>query len=134
MGVPIYAHQLITLLLGSQVKHDIIYTRANRKRVEDWLHSVVKFYRYEYKQRCTRSRAMMMLQRNEEELRRIIEMIISFENILTTPKSPTPTKMNSGGGGDGGDGGGNCGKKSEVQKFLDMLTHVYDDIRETMQQ
>ena len=124
MGVPIYAHRLITLLLGSQVKHDIIYTRVNRKRVEDWLHSVVKFYRYEYRKRCTRSRAMMVLQRNEEELRRIIEMIISFENILT-PKSPKPKNPRNN--------GDHCGKKSTVQQFLNMLTRVYDDIRETVQ-
>ena len=55
--VPHYAHHLITLLLGSQVKHEIIYTRSNRKRVDEWIQHTIQFYRHEFQRRKKRSRA-----------------------------------------------------------------------------
>lgn len=88
-GLPHYAHELITVFVGSQIKHDIIYTRANRKKVDDWLQSVVTFYRSRggVKRRTSSAlhRTIAVLQKNELELRRIIEMIVSFEGILTPP-------------------------------------------------
>ena len=91
-GLPHYVHELITVFVGSQIKHDIIYTRANRKKVDDWLQSVVKFYRSSGVKRrssSARHRTIAVLQKHELEMRRIIEMIVSFEGILTPPPSTT---------------------------------------------
>lgn len=107
--MPTYAHHLITLLLGSQVKHEIIYTRGNRKRVDEWIQSTIKFYLHEFKKRKKRSRAMVSLQRNESEIRKVIEMILSFENILV------PKKKND--------------DDASARPFLDFLTQVYNDVR-----
>lgn len=89
-GLPHYAHELITVFVGSQIKHDIIYTRANRKKVDDWLQCAVKFYRTSGVKRrssSARHRTIAVLQKHELEMRRIIEMIVSFEGILTPPPS-----------------------------------------------
>ena len=92
-GLPHYVHEMITVVVGSQIKHDIIYTRANRKKVDDWLQSVVKFYRTSGVKRrssSARHRTIAVLQKHELEMRRIIEMIVSFEGILTPPPSAKP--------------------------------------------
>ena len=149
-GVPEYAHCLIILLLGSQVKHDIIYTRRNKKVVEEWVQNVIRFY-CSTKRRQKKQRAIF-LQKHETDVRHIIEMVISFENILNPPPSKTTSKTTSKNGGRmtsslddlslskraSGDVSSKSGdtvpvqvKTDDVQKnqFYEMLTKVYDDIR-----
>ena len=85
--VPPHAHHLIVLLLGSLAKHDVIYTSENRKQVDTWVSNLLYFYRLEYgrKRRSRRSRTMIALQKDQHAIERTVQMIVSFECILSPP-------------------------------------------------
>ena len=134
--LPPHAQRLLALILGSQAKHEILYTQRNRRHMEEWTRNVLKFYRADSR-RLTRRRGRMAALRSARqalaqlrtEISQMIEMIISFESILTPPLPSMPSANTLGlGKRNSADGTAATDTKNTMQSYLGMLEQVYTDI------
>lgn len=83
--LPPSAHQIITFLISALHKHDLIFTKANARHIDQWIELVVRFYLHD----CTciqRKKTYIHLKVHHEHVKNSINAIFRFENILKNNK------------------------------------------------
>ena len=141
--LPPDAQKLLSLLLGSQAKHEVLHTQKNRQHLEHWARNVLRFYRSTSRRLTRRSDvsrgrrltalrgAARALEQQRTEISQMIEMIVSFESILMPP-SPKRSGTHALVGARNSAAAPALNTKSVTRLYLDMLERVYTDVAGTV--
>lgn len=83
--LPSSAHDLITFLISALHKHDLIFTKANVRHIDQWIELVVRFYLHDYT--CVqRKKTHIHLKVHHEHVKNSIDAVFRFEHILKNNK------------------------------------------------
>ena len=83
--LPPPAHRLIQFLVGALHKHDLIFTKANARHVEQWVELVVRFYLHDHTT-AQRRKTYAHLQAHQAHVKSSIDAVFRFEAILRNNK------------------------------------------------
>ena len=83
--LPSAAHRLIQFLVGALHKHDLIFTKANARHVEQWVELVVRFYLHDHTT-AQRRKTYTHLQAHQMHVKSSIDAVFRFEAILRNNK------------------------------------------------
>ena len=83
--LPPAAHRLIQFLVGALHKHDLIFTKANARHVEQWVELVVRFYLHDHTA-TQRRKTYTHLQAHQAHVKSSMDAVFRFEAILRNNK------------------------------------------------
>ena len=83
--LPPAAHHFIQFLVGALHKHDLIFTKANTRHVEQWIELIVRFYLHD-QTTAQRRKTYAHLQAHHAHVKNSIDAVFRFEAILRNNK------------------------------------------------
>ena len=83
--LPPAAHRLIQFLVGALHKHDLIFTKANARHVEQWVELIVRFYLHDHTA-TQRRKTYTHLQAHQGHVKSSMDAVFRFEAILRNNK------------------------------------------------
>lgn len=83
--LPPSAHHIITFLIGALHKHDLIFTKANARHIDQWIELIVRFYLHD-SNGVQRKKTHVHLKVHHEHVKNSIDAVFRFESILKNNK------------------------------------------------
>ena len=83
--LPLHAHRLIQFIVGALHKHDLIFTKANARHVEQWVELLVRFYLHDHTA-VQRRKTYKHLQVHHTHVKSSMDATFRFEAILRNNK------------------------------------------------
>lgn len=84
-SLPPSAHTIIRFLISALHKHDLIFTKANTRHIDQWIELIVRLYLHDCN--CTqRKKTHVHLKVHHEHVKNSIDAVFRFESILKNNK------------------------------------------------
>ena len=83
--LPPSAHHIIRFLISALHKHDLIFTKANARHIDQWIELIVRFYLHDCNN-VQRKKTHVHLKVHQEHVKNSIDAVFRFESILKNNK------------------------------------------------
>ena len=81
LPIPEHAHRLNVFFSVALYKHDVLFSTANQKKIEQWLEATVRLYLHD-RTPAQRKATMRWLEKNRAFIWKNAEALFSFEGII----------------------------------------------------